>query len=58
MTSAQIRRLEKILEDGVVTVKCSAKCGHSAEVEPDADYECGECGEGRLTSPLVRLGLI
>lgn len=38
-------------------VECDA-CGHCATVEPDADYECYECGEGRLTSPLVEEGLI
>lgn len=58
MTNAQIRRLERILDEGSVDVSCTAKCGNTATVEPDADYECAECGEGRLTSPLVRLGLI
>lgn len=57
MTSKQLARLEKILSDGQVTVKCSAKCGHSATIEPDADYKC-ECGKGRLTSPLVKAGVI
>lgn len=58
MTNAQIRKLEKILSDGSVTVRCSARCGHSAEIEPDADYSCSECGKGRLTSPLVKAGVI
>lgn len=58
MTAAQLRRLERIMEEGSVNVRCSAKCGHSATVEPDADHKCSECGKGRLTSPLVKLGLI
>lgn len=57
MTNAQIRRLERILDEGSVDVSCTAKCGNTATVEPDARYQC-ECGEGELVSPLVRLGLI
>jgi len=37
--------------------ECS-KCGFSQDVEPDADYPCPECGEGQLTSNLMRMGLI
>lgn len=33
-------------------------CGHEMTVEPDGDYPCPECGKGRVTSPLVRAGLI
>lgn len=57
MTHDQIARLERILSEGEVEVACTAKCGNWATIEPDGDYEC-ECGEGRLVSPLVRLGLI
>lgn len=48
--------LEAIMSEGMVDVECPA-CGNSATVEPDGDYPC-ECGEGRLTSPLILLGLI
>lgn len=39
-------------------VDCTEECGHSARVEPDGDYDCPECDNGRLVSPLVELGLV
>lgn len=33
-------------------------CSHEMTVEPDGDYPCPECGKGRVTSPLIRAGLI
>jgi hypothetical protein len=40
-------------------VECTnPDCGHVQEVEPDADYPCPVCKEGRLVSPLRALGLI
>jgi rubrerythrin len=52
-----IAELEQIMWDGVAEVECPA-CGYFATIEPDADYPCPECEEGRLTSPLVAEGLI
>lgn len=52
-----IDELEAIMMDGVAEVECS-KCGHGATIEPDGDYPCPECGEGRLVSPLILEGLI
>jgi len=49
---------QQINYDGFADVECSAGCGHAARIEPDADYECPECGEGRLTSPLRAWGII
>jgi hypothetical protein len=57
MSARTLARLERILSDGQVTVSCSARCGESATIEPDGDYSC-QCGEGRLVSPLVKLGFI
>jgi hypothetical protein len=51
-----IEELERIMMDGFADVECSA-CGEGGRVEPDGDYPC-ECGEGRLTSPLILEGLI
>lgn len=51
-----IEELEQIMNDGVAEVKCGS-CGEGATVEPDGDYPC-ECGEGRLTSPLITMGII
>jgi len=34
------------------------ECGYTQDVEPDADYPCPDCGKGRLTSNLRRMGLI
>tara|TARA_R100001129_G_scaffold1171_2_gene1018 strand:+ start:2218 stop:2823 length:606 start_codon:yes stop_codon:yes gene_type:complete len=30
-------------------------CGYTACVEPDADYPCPECDEGRIVSPIERV---
>jgi hypothetical protein len=51
-----IEELEQIMSDGAADVECPA-CGEGGRVEPDGDYPC-ECGEGRLTSPLIAMGLI
>ena len=48
----------QIAMDGFVDVDCSKDCGHSARIEPDADYACHSCKVGRLVSPLVLEGLI
>lgn len=52
-----IEDLEEIMCNGVAEVACD-KCGHEATIEPDGDYPCPECGEGRLVSPLIVEGLI
>lgn len=52
-----IEELEQIMHDGMADVECEV-CGHCATVEPDGDYPCPECGEGRLVSPLILEGLI
>ena len=44
--------------NGFVDVDCSKDCGHSARIEPDADYACHSCKVGSLVSPLVLEGLI
>ena len=33
-------------------------CSHEMIVEPDANYPCPECEQGRVMSPLLRGGLI
>jgi DNA-directed RNA polymerase subunit RPC12/RpoP len=58
LTPRQLAKLERIMSDGQVDVRCTARCGESATVEPDADYACPSCGKGRLVSPLVVLGFI
>lgn len=47
-----------ILQNGFVDVDCTKDCGHSARIEPDADYACPSCEVGRLVSPLVTAELI
>jgi len=42
---------------GTVEGECDS-CGHTDTVEPDGDYPCSECGEGRLQSPLIKYGMI
>ena len=49
--------------EGIIFDECHAhatckECGHSQDVEPDADYPCPECGKGRMTSQLRMHGLI
>ena len=54
-----MEELEEIVSEGVAHVGCTnPACNYSDNVEPDGDYECPECHVGRLTSPLVELGLI
>jgi hypothetical protein len=55
--SYDIEELEQIMSEGVAHVEC-AECGYSDTIEPDGDYPCPECGEGRLVSPLILAGLI
>ena len=50
--------LEQVMMDGYAEVDCNAGCGYSARIEPDADYPCHECKEGRLVSPMVEAGII
>lgn len=57
MDDYDLEELEQIMFDGIAEVECP-ECGHYATIEPDGDYECYECGIGRLTSPLIKLGLI
>jgi len=52
-----IEELERIMDEGMVDVECEV-CGESDTIEPDGDYPCTECGEGRLVSPLILEGLI
>lgn len=53
-----IDNLEAIIFDMAHdTAECSV-CGYSQDVEPDADYPCPECNEGRLVSSLRRAGMI
>ena len=49
--------LEAIVFNGVAEAECG-ECGYFANVEPDADGPCPECGVGSLTSPLRKHGLI
>lgn len=44
-------------DDSVFCTSCTV-CGEEYDVEPDADFLCGQCGEGRVQSPLIRLGVI
>ena len=48
----------EILREGLYYDGACDVCGYGCSIEPDADYDCPECGEGRLTSPLVTWGLI
>jgi len=49
--------MEEILERGCCEAACN-KCGYVATVEPDGDYICPECEQGRIQSPLVEAGMI
>ena len=49
--------LEKVMMDGYADVDCT-ECDHAARIEPDGDYPCTECADGRLVSPLIEAGLI
>ena len=53
-----MKELEDIVFDRCHDHAMCNNCGHSQDVEPDADYPCPECKKGRLTSKLVMYGLI
>ena len=53
-----LEELEDIIFDRAHAHAECGVCGHSQDVEPDADYPCPECGKGRLVSPLRQLGMI
>jgi len=42
---------------GHYSARCG-ECGYEQDVEPDADYPCPECSEGRLQSALIKMGMI
>ena len=51
--------LKEIMDSGVDYVECSnPNCTNHGTVEPDGDYPCDVCGEGRLTSRLITFGFI
>ena len=53
-----MQEIEDIIYDRCHASATCNVCGYTQNVEPDADYPCIECGKGRLTSPLHKLGLI
>lgn len=53
-----MQELEDIVFDRNHAHATCNNCGHSQDVEPDANYPCPECNEGRLRSQLVMYGLI
>ena len=53
-----MQELEDIVYDRCHDHATCEECGHSQDVEPDADYPCPECNKGRLRSKLKRYGLI
>jgi ribosomal protein S27E len=52
-----VEHFKRIMWDGFVDVDCT-DCDHAERIEPDGDYPCTECADGRLVSPLVEAGLI
>ncbi len=53
-----IEELEEIMSEGLCDAECP-NCHHIGQVEPDAEYDCYECGqELGLVSPLRILDLI
>ena len=57
-TEDEMDRFERIVFDLENDYAECSECGHEQEVEPDADYPCPECNEGRLTSSMRKAGLI
>jgi len=53
-----MQEMEDIIFDRCHASATCEKCGYTQNVEPDADYPCTECGEGRLIFPLRIYGLI
>ena len=53
----EMQQCEDAIMDGVCEGTCN-KCGNTQPVEPDGDYSCPECNEGRVQSVLMKHGLI
>ena len=57
LTQEQMQEIEQAMADSVCVGECQ-ECGYSQDVEPDGNYPCPECGDGKLQSPLVKYGII
>ena len=57
LTPEELGQCEDAIMDGRCEGECS-ECGYSQTVEPDGDYPCPECGEGRIQSVLIKYGMI
>ena len=58
INNEEMNVLERLVYDGETDyVECD-NCNYSTAIEPDGDYPCPECGEGRITSTLMKYGLI
>jgi Zn finger protein HypA/HybF involved in hydrogenase expression len=57
LTQYELSQCEEAMMDGTCEGEC-AECGHTQTVEPDGDYPCPECKEGRIQSVLVKYGMI
>ena len=53
-----MQEMEDIIFDRCHATATCNECGYTQNVEPDADYPCNECNNGRLISPLRIHGLI
>lgn len=49
--------LEEGMSQGFFDVECPV-CGEECRIEPDGEGTCPECGEGKIVSPLMDMGLI
>ena len=50
--------VEEMIYDSVLDSTECPSCGSTQRVEPDAhEYDCHGCGDGKVHSPLVVLGL-
>ena len=58
ISDEEMDRLERLVYDEEMDYTECEKCGYSTVIEPDGDYPCPECGEGRITSTLMKYGLI
>ena len=57
LSEYELQELEEIMDGGRTVAVCE-HCGREATVEPDGDYDCPECGIGKLRSPIVLLAMI
>ena len=56
-TEDELYEMKRATFEGMTLGSCNV-CGYEQEIEPDGNYQCPECGNGKLQSVLIKYGMI